>query len=121
VSEEFLKTQAMVCDLGHNDLQPMVPRRKAEIVAGFRARNDRRELKRVRCFPYLASSAHRWNIVIVDDRYCWCIGYRMNNVVAHPRDRQDESNSQQYPVETSCQPAHGRPLSEQGRCSKEAL
>jgi hypothetical protein len=48
VSEEFLKAHAMVCDSGHSitllDPQPMVPRKKAEIVAGFRARNDRREL-----------------------------------------------------------------------------
>jgi hypothetical protein len=48
VSEEFLEAHTMVRDLEHNisllDLQPMVPRKKAEFVAGFRARNEWREL-----------------------------------------------------------------------------
>jgi hypothetical protein len=45
----------------------------------------------------------------------------MNDIVADPRDREDESDSHQNPVETSCQPAHPRPLSEQGHVSKGGL
>jgi hypothetical protein len=47
VSEELLEAHALVCDLGHRitlcDLQPMVPRKKAELVAVFHAGNDRRK------------------------------------------------------------------------------
>lgn len=45
-SEELLEARALVHDLDHNiallDLQLMAPRKKAEVVADFHARNARR-------------------------------------------------------------------------------